>query len=195
MKHRLYVRNNVQDPRSIKELESAVEDLHSLQGDTLISVLKQIRQELLQVSRSDDDSKALLDRVCKKQLDVSAKKKDFIEIFACLHGLCDTRFRCMAELLVLALTFDLHSSREMEICCLLIDVHAAGELDAFCNVIVKRVVNFVAGDCWFAASSVTMEEKAEDNLLPLIESLREAAGRKLDERYARVFRGKNPRQK
>jgi hypothetical protein len=184
MEHRLFVRNNVQESRSVQELDLAFERgcLDDLTEEKFALVLKQIRQELLKYH--DDAARTLRNRVCTIQLVNCAKKRDLAEVFALVGGLLDVDCRVAVELLTLALVGAEDSSREMEICTVLMSCSSFGPLS---QAAALFVTSFVAGDGWVAAKhEITVKDECVSILMNHLKSV---ARTKINEMFRKVYRG------
>lgn len=183
MAHRLFVRNNVQEPRSLAELEIAFENAVAdrvLSEEQFGSVTKQIRQELLVHS---SDGGALRDQVCRVDMIRLAKTGDLLEMFALLSGVASEDYKSAVELLLIALMDDGDSLRELELCALF---RRNPQLDKWLARVSPSALSLLIGDGWIAAQHNVVGDECLDVLLVKV---RAKACAKLNLRFAKVFRG------
>ncbi len=188
MEHRLFVRNNVQEPRSVAELRAALDDARKTMDtneETLGSVLKQIRQELL--THRSEEARAVRREASRAHAALAAQQCDWAELLS-LSGAADREdlgWASDVEALTVALLIEQEEKeaggggggREAELCVAL----------SRCDVSVARVVVALTGGNYCAVKrrkeefGIGCEDACVAQLLRLtFEAARSRARRRFD---------------
>ena len=192
----MFVRNNVQELRSVEELNEALEDAraHLAGAEELSSVLRQIRQELA-ARQHLPGARELHREACRAQGAVAAKARDLSELLALSDAHGGGEWSDSVALLAVALLREEEEEeqgrgcpgRETELNVLL----------ARCEPGLSRLVAaLVAGNAAAVAREAAAAEGAADACVAqLLRLAEEAARRKVKARFDKCFRGTHRMQR
>lgn len=175
MKGRDFVRNQVLERRTLRELEEALNDEASISRP---GVLRQIRQELL----GRLDGRTLADKAARLSIRLAAEEGDYAEIFAALEAVSEGDDLAWS---VGAITTALVDGSRLELSACFTDSRRLR------NPIVEKAFLLYVSSQYFQVVASDFSQVASPTLMLLLEALRKKSLEKLRMQFEICFKSEH----
>jgi hypothetical protein len=187
MRHRPYVRNNVQEPRTVDQLREALSCANTAGDDEHVaSVLKQIRQELA-TEHALPGAAELHREACQAHGAIAAKQRDLIELLALADASGDAEWGASVAVLAVALLRE--QEEEAGNRCVGRETELNALLEQCPTSLARVVAALVAGNVPAVARATALSELTDPCLVTMLAMVEEATRLKVKARFDKCFRG------